>query len=76
MFLAFVVVVTAVALLTGFDDFVPAESTGRGFETVFLLAVFYGVQHQGYVTDAARRELAVVGSVTAGRRGEHYVVPV
>lgn len=74
--LAFELVVPAIAFLSSLDDLVAAESAGGGGEAVPLLVVFDGVEDLGDVADAASGEFAVVRSITAGRRCEHYEVAV
>lgn len=65
--LAFVVIVTAVALFAGFYDLVTAEGTFRSCEAIALLFLFDGIQNVRNIANGTARELAVVRTVTARR---------
>lgn len=45
-------------------------------ETILLLVVLYGVEDIANIANAAFREFAVIRSIAASCRGEHYVVAV
>lgn len=73
---AFVLVVTAIAFLAGFDDLVPAERSRRRGEAVPFFALLDGVENARNVPHAAHGKLAVVRPIAARRRCEHDEVPV